>query len=86
MVKGLWLGFREAGEDNGELKLELCSGAVLTELWVCVVPVVVFVSGRVGGVVLPIVVVSSGDMDVGAVDVTGTCVNGVGVPVGFVVE
>ena len=93
MVKGLWLGFREAGEDNGELKLELCGGAVLTELWVCVVPVVVFVSGRVVGVVLPIVVVSSGDVDVGAVDVdvgavdvTGTCVNGVGVPVGFVVE
>jgi len=25
-------------------------------------------------------------MDVGAMDVTGTCVNGVGVPVGFVVE
>lgn len=50
------------------------------------VPVVVFVSGRVVGVVLPVVVVDSEDMDVGAVDVTRMCVNGVGVPVGFVVE
>lgn len=84
VVKGLWLGFREVGEDNGELKLELCGRAVMTKLWVCVLPVVVFVSGRVVGVVVPIV--NSGDMDVGAVDVTGMCVNGVGVPVGFVVE
>lgn len=46
----------------------------------------VFVSGRVVGVVLPVVVVDSEDMDVGAVGVTRMCVNGVGVPVGFVVE
>ena len=85
VVKGLWLGFREVGEDNGELKLELCGRAVTTKLWVCVLPVVVFVSGRVVGVVVPIVV-NSRDMDVGAVDVTGMCVNGIGVPVGFVVE
>ena len=86
VVKGLWLGFREVGEDNGELKLELCGRAVTTKLSVFVLPVVVFVSGRVVGVVVPIVVVNSGDMDVGAVDVTGMCVNGIGVPVGFVVE
>lgn len=33
VVRGLRLGFREAGEDDGEGKLELCAGTVLTGLW-----------------------------------------------------